>query len=332
MNLADQPSTTDDRPPGSGWDRRVAARLPAPLRRAAGRVARPVRARRRGGPPSWVPAADPWAPLAAGGPRRCNICRWAGPAFDGPAHSEGAVCPRCGSIARDRFLFWALQRRVAPPTPDRRMRVLETSPRLDERYRSAMSGWFDYLCSDFDERAHAGAIRLDLQAIDLPSASVDVVLTPHVLEHVPDTAAALDELFRVIRPGGHLLLQVPLLQERTAPPAEPEFHGDRTPVFWRFGPELGDVLTAHGFEVALLVPRGLQAAAGGATADAAPPRPWPLPVSPEFDVEGLLRGLCTAAGVRPELTVVAEEADAVRHGFEPAYMFLTWDARRPASS
>ena len=33
------------------------------------------------------------------------------------------------------------------------------------------------------------------------SADVDVILTPHVLEHVPDTARALSELFRVIAPG-----------------------------------------------------------------------------------------------------------------------------------
>jgi acyl-ACP thioesterase len=37
-----------------------------------------------------------------------------------------------------------------------------------------------------------------------------------------------------------MFLQVPVLQGRTAPPVEPEFHGDNTPVFWRFGPELTD--------------------------------------------------------------------------------------------
>ena len=210
--------------------------------------------------------------------------------------------------------------------------MLETSPRLDEHYRRAMAGWFDYLSSDYDERAHAGAIRLDLQAIDLPGDSVDVILTPHVLEHVPDTALALHELHRVLRPGGWLLLQVPILQERTAPPAEPEFHGDDTPVFWRFGPELGERLRSHGFAVELLAPPALLDAAAGPDR----PRPWPQPESPEFDVAGVLRGLRVSATsgeapLRPELVAASDEATATQLGFEPAYMFLTWAAHKPFS-
>jgi ubiquinone/menaquinone biosynthesis C-methylase UbiE len=82
--------------------------------------------------------------------------------------------------------------------------VLETSPRLGDTYRSRMTERVRYVCSDFDESAHAGQIVLDLQSIVLPDASVDVVLTPHVLEHVPDTDRALSELLRVLRPAGHV--------------------------------------------------------------------------------------------------------------------------------
>lgn len=93
----------------------------------------------------------------------------------------------------------------------------------------------DYTASDYDESAHRGVVQLDLQAIDLPDASVDVVLTPHVLEHVPDTDRALAELFRILTPGGSVFLQVPLPQAVTGVPAEPEYHGDHTLVFFRFG-------------------------------------------------------------------------------------------------
>jgi hypothetical protein len=44
---------------------------------------------------------------------------------------------------------------------------------------------------------------------------------------VPDTGKALSELCHVMPPGGHLLLQVPVLPGRTAPPTEPEFQGKR---------------------------------------------------------------------------------------------------------
>jgi SAM-dependent methyltransferase len=245
----------------------------------------------------------------------CNLCRWHGEAFGGGAHSEAAVCPQCGSIARDRFLFFCLQARAEPPT-GRRLRLLETSPRLGVGYRQAMAQWFEYTCSDFDERAHAGTVRLDLQAIDLPDSSLDVILSPHVLEHVPDTDRALAELARVLAPGGRLELQVPLLQARTAPPSAPEFHGDRTPVHWRFGFDLSDRLSAHGLVPTLLTTAPFLRAAAGDVA-------WSGPTSPEFDVDGIV------AAAPEDLVAVADAADAARFGFEPAYMFFTWDCVKP---
>jgi hypothetical protein len=50
----------------------------------------------------------PWVPLSEGTGVLCNVCRWQGPAFDGSAHVELALCPRCGSNGRDRFLHWCL--------------------------------------------------------------------------------------------------------------------------------------------------------------------------------------------------------------------------------
>ena len=50
---------------------------------------------------------------------------------------------------------------------------------------------------------------LDATRLDLPSASSDVVICNHVLEHVPDDRAAVCELRRVLRPGGWALLLAP---------------------------------------------------------------------------------------------------------------------------
>jgi SAM-dependent methyltransferase len=50
----------------------------------------------------------------------------------------------------------------------------------------------------------------DAAAIPVPNASFDAVLCTEVLEHVPDPVAVVQELARVLRPGGKLLLTAPL--------------------------------------------------------------------------------------------------------------------------
>lgn len=275
-------------------------------RSVAARVTRPFA--RMGSPWDWQRLLN-----ETDAPCFCNVCGWSGDAFLGGAHSEAARCKDCGSIARDRFLLLCFVGR----TPRGRYRVLETSPRLGDAYRQAMGRWLDYRASDFDQRSHRAALKIDLQQIDLPDASLDVLLTPHVLEHVPDTDRALAEIHRVLAPDGRMYLQVPLLQGVTARPEQPEFHGDDTPVEWRFGPDLTARLRDHGFRTRLLCTRELyELVVGGADR-------WPAPTSPEFDVASILGAVDLA-----DLDPVAEPEVTRRLGLEPGYMFLTWEAIR----
>jgi len=303
-----------------------ARRLAYGAYRRAGRLARRVLGPDPAVGPAPLPGPDPEVPPWVSWPDAdtagvddqaiCPVCRWQGRAFDGPAHVELALCPQCGSNGRDRFLHWCLARRVDLGP---QLRVIECSPRMGDAYRAAMSTWFFYRTSDFDLRAHAGNLRLDLQAIDLPDACLDVLLCAHVLEHVPDTGKALAEMRRVMAPGGHLLLQVPVLQGTTAPPDSPEFHGDDTPVFWRFGFDLTARLRDAGFVTDLLCTAELAEAVAG---DRNPWGTW----AGEFDVPGILAG-ARAGDVPADLVVVADRDDASRIGAEPGYMYLTWDCR-----
>lgn len=291
------------------------------LRRVARRVLRRHRsvpaATPAAAPAAWAGSAvSPWAVVAprTAAPNACLVCRWEGEYTDG-WHAEFATCPQCGSVARDRFLLWCY---ISRNPEQLGVRLLETSPRMGEAYRTAMGRWFDYLCSDYDLSAHKGVVQLDLQAIARPDASFDVILTPHVLEHVPDTGAALREIYRVLAPGGRMYLQVPLLQGHTAPPTTPEFHGDNTPVFWRFGFDLVDHLRAVGFQTSLLcTAEWLHTVRSGAT-------DWPTRCSQEFDVASML-----AAARVDDLVAVADDAAAARFGFQPAYMHLTWECVKP---
>jgi len=247
-------------------------------------------------------------------PKTCIICGWAGAPFIGRIHCESSECPRCGSIARDRFLFYCLVERL---TYRHGLRVLETSPRLGRDYREAMSRRFTYLASDFEQKSHQGNLVLDLQHVGLRDDSIDVVLTAHVLEHVPDTDTMLSELWRVLAPGGTLFLSVPVLQGSTAPPAEPEYHGDNTLVFWRFGFDLTHRLRKHGFKTSVLVTDEFKRLVGNGNAES-------LAVSPEFDVPAMLQG-----ANHHDMVAVASDSAARLQGFQPCYMYVVWECAKP---
>lgn len=83
-----------------------------------------------------------------------------------------------------------------------------------------------------DIGAHlAGGLRsLGIEFLDLaaaPSDCFDVAVAHHSLEHVPSPHDTLGELWRILRPGGRLLVYAPFEKEtryRRYDPAEPNHH------------------------------------------------------------------------------------------------------------
>lgn len=87
----------------------------------------------------------------------------------------------------------------------------------------------------------------DLLALPLRENSCDALLNIVVLEHTPDPDRVLAELHRVLRPGGRLLLVVPMIWEIHESPND-YFR------FTRFG--LERLLSSAGFRIILLAPIG----------------------------------------------------------------------------
>jgi SAM-dependent methyltransferase len=54
--------------------------------------------------------------------------------------------------------------------------------------------------------AVAPTVTADAQRLPVRTAGVDLALAPHMLYHVPDIPAAIDELRRVVRPGGQAVV------------------------------------------------------------------------------------------------------------------------------
>jgi SAM-dependent methyltransferase len=89
------------------------------------------------------------------------------------------------------------------------------------RYRDYFPRASSYVTSD----TVPGCDRtLDVRRLDVPDASCDVLFVSGVLEHVDDLAAAVSECYRVLTPGGVLLVGVPFSQPIHRAPLD----------FWRF--------------------------------------------------------------------------------------------------
>ncbi len=85
--------------------------------------------------------------------------------------------------------------------------------------------------------------------------SVDTVLSTEVLEHVPDPRSFVQEMARVLKPGGKLLLTVPFIQPLHELPSD----------YYRFTPSsLRTFAETVGLEVESITPRGKFASANGA--------------------------------------------------------------------
>lgn len=199
----------------TGW-RRVRRHLPPATATAVER--RGKRALKRLG---WMgpvtptgPAPDPVVDLriesdVPDGWALCPICGTRAAAF-GPAGRRRPApdrrCPGCGSLERHRAVWLYLVERTE--LFQRPHRMLHVAPESHLGPCLQLQPHIDYLSADLDPLA--GMVELDVTDIDLPDASFDVIYASHVLEHVPDDRRAMRELFRVLRPGGWAVLQVPI--------------------------------------------------------------------------------------------------------------------------
>ena len=69
-----------------------------------------------------------------------------------------------------------------------------------------------------------------MEALDVPDGSFDVSVSRYALHHAVDVAAVADELVRVVRPGGRIVVvDFAATTDRRAPPPTTRPSGSVTP-------------------------------------------------------------------------------------------------------
>lgn len=117
-----------------------------------------------------------------------------------------ALAPHSMSLERHRLLWLYLKQKTSFFTYN--LKVLHVAPEYCFLERFGKLQNLDYITADLN--SPWAKVKLDVQNIPFPNNTFDVILCNHVLEHVPNDHKAISEFFRVMKPGGFGIFQVPL--------------------------------------------------------------------------------------------------------------------------
>ncbi|MEI7463647.1 MAG: methyltransferase domain-containing protein [Candidatus Taylorbacteria bacterium] len=134
----------------------------------------------------------------------------------GAGYRLNDVCPRCYSLDRDRlvYLFLSLKTNIFTS----QLKVFHVAP---EGCLRAMLSKMPDITYEVGMKYHEGFYYdrstkiLDITSLGFEDEVFDVIICNHVLEHVTDDLKALGELYRVLKPGGWAVLQVPISKTLT---------------------------------------------------------------------------------------------------------------------
>lgn len=214
-------------------------------------------------PRSWLQRMAGWAvPVMGlayvGRGRECPMCgakRRKFLPYGYVTSREDALCPSCLSLERHRLIWLWLERHSS--LFDSHPTLLHIAPEVSlmRHFKRHYKGHTGYITADLE--SPLADMHFDVQHIPMEDRSVDVVICNHLLEHVEDDAMALNELYRIMRPGGWGIMLVPEDRSRAVTFEDDTFTDpkERTRLFGQYdhrrlyGRDYDDRLRRAGFEV-----------------------------------------------------------------------------------
>lgn len=126
----------------------------------------------------------------------------------GGGYRQNALCPICRSLDGERLLYlYLLHKTDIFENPNK---LLHIAPEAGLENILRVNKMIDYLTADII--SNSVMERMDIRNIHHPDSSFDEIICNHVLEHITEDEKAMSELYRILKPGGWAILQVPLSQ------------------------------------------------------------------------------------------------------------------------
>ncbi len=170
------------------------------------------------------------------------------------AHRENVLCPYDLTLERHR-LMWLYLKNHSNFFTQKDLKVLHIAPEQCYHKKFKAQNNLVYLTGDLV--SPIADMHFDLHDIPLESDRFDIVFCNHVMEHVDDAIQCMRELYRVMKPGGWAIIQVPQDFTRNSTYEDPLITSpeDREKHFWQkdhvrlFGKDYPDWLKKAGFSV-----------------------------------------------------------------------------------
>ncbi|HET7361758.1 MAG TPA: class I SAM-dependent methyltransferase [Salinimicrobium sp.] len=166
---------------------------------------------------------------------------------------ENVLSPSTLSLERHRLLWLFLKNET--DFFSKSLKVLHFAPEqaFYKRFRKLKN--LSYTTTDLN--SPLADVKADICDLPFDDNSFDFILCNHVLEHIPDDTKAMQELYRVLRPEGKAVLQIPqdLKRKKTFEDDSITNPNERTKIFGQYdhlrvyGRDYFDKLRNIGFKV-----------------------------------------------------------------------------------
>ncbi|MFO8235923.1 MAG: methyltransferase domain-containing protein [Bacteroidales bacterium] len=166
---------------------------------------------------------------------------------------KNALAPDSMSLERHRAFYLYLKEKTNFFTTN--LRVLHIAPEYCFLKKFKKIKNIEYITGDLN--SPWADIKMDVHKIPFETNSFDVIFANHLLEHVENDLIVMKEFYRVMKPGGWGIFQVPIDRNREKTYEDPNITGpkEREKHFWQrdhvrlYGRDYPDKLSSAGFEV-----------------------------------------------------------------------------------